>query len=257
MLISTQSTFYVNSLTHWLGEVPFDDKHTRARHHCSCYHWRGLPQLPSPIPHGLQERHQVVPIRPNRVVHLGLSERWTGKPPQGRAAIYCFIKSSECSLGLPRERGQKGTIDNATQETQGDPGKNFGRKIRIFLLLAGKAVRYLVPQLTLTDFGISVQEQSQERPLVLISGFIHDVSDFIEEHPGGPHLLIKMIGKDATTAFFGGVYDHSNAAHNVCCTLSLVNPWSHWLEGRVRCLSLRTKNCGTIMYVFQPAMVFH
>lgn len=24
-----------------------------------------------------------------------------------------------------------------------------------------------------------------------------------------------MIGKDATTAFFGGVYDHSNAAHNV------------------------------------------
>ena len=28
-------------------------------------------------------------------------------------------------------------------------------------------------------------------------------------------MLIKFIGKDATTAFFGGVYDHSNAAHNV------------------------------------------
>jgi len=41
------------------------------------------------------------------------------------------------------------------------------------------------------------------------------MSNFIDEHPGGPHLLIKMIGKDATTAFFGGVYDHSNAAHNV------------------------------------------
>lgn len=62
----------------------------------------------------------------------------------------------------------------------------------------------------------SVQEQSQKRPLILISGFIHDVSDFVSEHPGGAHLLIKMIGKDATTAFFGGVYDHSNAAHNVC-----------------------------------------
>jgi stearoyl-CoA desaturase (delta-9 desaturase) len=24
-----------------------------------------------------------------------------------------------------------------------------------------------------------------------------------------------MVGKDATTAFFGGVYDHSNAAHNL------------------------------------------
>ena len=70
--------------------------------------------------------------------------------------------------------------------------------------------------LYLFTFTLSlVQEQSQKRPLVLISGFIHDVGSFIDEHPGGPHLLIKMIGRDATTAFFGGVYDHSNAAHNV------------------------------------------
>lgn len=38
----------------------------------------------------------------------------------------------------------------------------------------------------------------------------------MDEHPGGRHLINKNIGKDATTAFFGGVYDHSNAAHNVC-----------------------------------------
>lgn len=72
----------------------------------------------------------------------------------------------------------------------------------------------------LTSF-LSDQEQAAKRPLVLISGFIHDVSKFIEEHPGGPHLVVKMIGKDATTAFFGGVYDHSNAAHNV----SLFSPF--------------------------------
>ena len=42
------------------------------------------------------------------------------------------------------------------------------------------------------------------------------MSSFINEHPGGAHLLTKSVGKDATTAFFGGVYDHSNAAHNVC-----------------------------------------
>ena len=61
----------------------------------------------------------------------------------------------------------------------------------------------------------AVQEQSATRPLVVIGGFIHDVSTFIDEHPGGRHLVVKNIGKDATTAFFGGVYDHSNAAHNV------------------------------------------
>lgn len=60
-----------------------------------------------------------------------------------------------------------------------------------------------------------VQEQAQTRPLVLVSGFIHDVTSFMDEHPGGKHLIKKNLGKDATTAFFGGVYDHSNAAHNV------------------------------------------
>ena len=86
--------------------------------------------------------------------------------------------------------------------------------------------------LYLFTFTLSlVQEQSQKRHLVLISGFIHDVGSFIDEHPGGPHLLIKMIGRDATTAFFGGVYDHSNAAHNVspcACIYSLylyTNPY--------------------------------
>lgn len=61
----------------------------------------------------------------------------------------------------------------------------------------------------------SFQKQAEARPLVAIAGFIHDLSDFMDEHPGGRHLLAKNLGKDATTAFFGGVYDHSNAAHNV------------------------------------------
>jgi stearoyl-CoA desaturase (delta-9 desaturase) len=61
----------------------------------------------------------------------------------------------------------------------------------------------------------SYQEQAANRPLVLIAAHIHDLSDFMDEHPGGRHLITKYIGKDATTAFFGGVYDHSNAAHNL------------------------------------------
>ena len=60
-----------------------------------------------------------------------------------------------------------------------------------------------------------VQEQAKTRSLIVFGGFIHDISPFLDEHPGGRHLLTKNIGKDATTAFFGGVYDHSNAAHNL------------------------------------------
>ena len=50
---------------------------------------------------------------------------------------------------------------------------------------------------------------------MIVSGFIHDVGEFVERHPGGEKLLLKKVGKDATAAFCGGVYDHSNAAHNV------------------------------------------
>jgi cytochrome b involved in lipid metabolism len=71
-------------------------------------------------------------------------------------------------------------------------------------------------------------EQAKTRPLICIAGFIHDISDFLDEHPGGRHLLTKNVGRDATTSFFGGVYDHSNAAHNVrhstgIMTMSLID----------------------------------
>lgn len=60
-----------------------------------------------------------------------------------------------------------------------------------------------------------VQAQSRSRPLIVISGFIHDMSDFLDQHPGGRRLLVQNIGKDATASFLGGVYDHSHAAQNV------------------------------------------
>jgi stearoyl-CoA desaturase (delta-9 desaturase) len=50
---------------------------------------------------------------------------------------------------------------------------------------------------------------------MVIGGFIHDVSTFINEHPGGAGLIRTRLGRDATTAFYGGVYDHSNGASNV------------------------------------------
>lgn len=61
----------------------------------------------------------------------------------------------------------------------------------------------------------SVEEHSKESALILISGFIVDVEEFMDNHPGGRSLLEAWIGKDGTAAFFGGVYDHSDAAQNV------------------------------------------
>ena len=68
-----------------------------------------------------------------------------------------------------------------------------------------------LPVISWDDF----QAEAKERSLIAIHGFIHDASSFAEDHPGGAHLIKRAIGTDATTAFFGGVYDHSNAAHNL------------------------------------------
>jgi stearoyl-CoA desaturase (delta-9 desaturase) len=46
-----------------------------------------------------------------------------------------------------------------------------------------------------------------------------DVQDFIVDHPGGKALIASAIGKDATALFNGGVYEHSNAAHNLLSTM--------------------------------------
>jgi len=61
----------------------------------------------------------------------------------------------------------------------------------------------------------SVQGESKTRSLILIAGFIHDISAFLDHHPGGKHYLLSNSGKEMTAAFFGGIYSHSNAAHNV------------------------------------------
>lgn len=52
------------------------------------------------------------------------------------------------------------------------------------------------------------------RAVVAVMGYVLDVSEFLQEHPGGRAVIKPFLGKDATAAFLGGVYKHSNAAQN-------------------------------------------
>ena len=66
---------------------------------------------------------------------------------------------------------------------------------------------------------MTVQEGAKTNNWICIEGVIHDVSSFIDDHPGGRSFLKTSVGKDMTTAFNGGVYDHSNAARNFMSNL--------------------------------------
>jgi stearoyl-CoA desaturase (Delta-9 desaturase) len=67
------------------------------------------------------------------------------------------------------------------------------------------------PQLTL-DID---QEESKTRILLLVAGFVHDVTAFAAEHPGGAAVLNSRSGRDVTPTFYGGAWTHSTAAQNV------------------------------------------
>jgi len=180
------STFCVNSLAHWLGESPFDDKHTPRDH---------LVTALVTIGEGYHNFHHQFPMDYRNAI------RWYQYDPTKWFIWVCQ------QIGLASHL--KVFPDNEVRKGQ--------------LTMQLKKLRETQEHLTWpsdsNDLVVisweSFREQAEKRPLIVIAGFIHDVSDFLDEHPGGRHFLVKNIGKDATTAFFGGIYDHSNAAHNL------------------------------------------
>lgn len=180
------STFCVNSLAHYLGETPFDDKHTPRDHFITAL---------VTIGEGYHNFHHQFPMDYRNAI------KWYQYDPTKWFIVACqWIGLATHLRSFPENEVKKGQLTmelkklRSTQDRLNWPSE-------------------------LTDLPVinweSFQEQSEKRPLVLISGYIHDVSSFMDEHPGGRNLLAKNIGKDATTAFFGGIYEHSNAAHNL------------------------------------------
>ena len=186
LLFVQHSTFCVNSLAHWLGEQPFDDKNTPRNHFITalCTVGEGYHNFHHQFPMDFRNAIKWYQYDPTKwfisaCYWLGLASHLKEFPSNE-------IKKGEYTMELKKLKSVGETLDWPIDSNE-------------------------LPVISWTSF----KELSKSRPLVLIHGFIHDVSSFIDEHPGGRHLLSKQIGKDATTAFFGGVYDHSNAAHNL------------------------------------------
>ena len=62
---------------------------------------------------------------------------------------------------------------------------------------------------------------SENRIFIVIQNIIHDITPFMDQHPGGLPLLKASHGKDATKAFYGGVYGHLTAAVNLLATMRI------------------------------------
>ncbi|KAH9928575.1 delta9-fatty acid desaturase [Amylocystis lapponica] len=180
------STFCINSVAHFLGEQPFDDKLTPRDHMLTAFLTAG---------EGYHNFHHQFPGDYRNAI------RWYQYDPTKWFIWMCQQVGLASQLKtFPENEVRKGQLTmelKRLRETQ--DGLQFALQPDGLPIVSWESFR----------------KQSEKRPLVVVAGFIHDVSSFVDEHPGGRHLLTKFIGKDATTAFFGGVYEHSNAGHNL------------------------------------------
>ncbi|KAF5371267.1 hypothetical protein D9758_004284 [Tetrapyrgos nigripes] len=193
------STFCVNSLAHWLGETPFDDKHTPKDHMITAFVTVG---------EGYHNFHHQFPTDYRNAI------KWYQYDPTKWFIYLCSLFRLASNLRtFPSNEIKKGILTMQMKKL---------REVQSGIEWPAEINRGGDEANEIWSWE-KFQSTSLTRPLILISGYIHDVSFFLNtnlpgggmDHPGGQHLINKFIGKDATTAFFGGVYEHSNAAHNL------------------------------------------
>jgi stearoyl-CoA desaturase (delta-9 desaturase) len=185
-----QSTFCVNSLAHWIGDQPFDDRRTPRDHVLTAFATLG---------EGYHNFHHEFPSDYRNAIRWYQYDPtklfiWTMKQV-GLASNLQTFSQNAIEQGLVQQKQKK--LDRWRARL------NWGVPIE------------QLPVIEFDDF----KDQSKGRDLVLISGIVHDVTDFVEKHPGGKALIKSAIGKDGTAVFNGGVYLHSNAAHNLLSTM--------------------------------------
>ncbi|KAI0009722.1 acyl-CoA desaturase 1 [Xylariaceae sp. FL0662B] len=186
-----QATFCVNSLAHWLGDQPFDDRNSPRDHVITALVTLG---------EGYHNFHHEFPSDYRNAI-----EWWQYDPTKW--TIWVWKK-----LGLAYD---------LKQFRQNEIEKGRLQQIQKKLDQKRATLDWGVPleQLPVLDWDDFVAQSKNGKALVGIAGVIHDVTDFIKDHPGGKALISSAIGKDATAVFNGGVYNHSNAAHNLLSTM--------------------------------------
>lgn len=188
-----QSTFCVNSLAHWLGDQPFDDRHSPRDHVITALLTLG---------EGYHNFHHEFPSDYRNAI-----EWWQYDPTKWAIWTWSRLGLAQNLKQFRQNEIEKGRVQQLQKKLDVKRSKlNWGTPIP------------QLPVMTWDEFQTE-SAKADGRALVAISGVVHDVAEFVEEHPGGRALISSAVGKDATANFNGGVYQHSNAAHNLISTM--------------------------------------
>ncbi|CAI7677388.1 unnamed protein product [Penicillium pancosmium] len=186
-----QATFCVNSLAHWLGDQPFDDRNSPRDHVITALVTLG---------EGYHNFHHEFPSDYRNAIQW-----WQYDPTKWSIWMWKQLGLASNLKQFRANEIEKGCVQQLQKKVD-------QRRARLDW---GTPLEQL-PVISWDDF---VSDAQSGKALIAIAGVIHDVTGFIKDHPGGRALISSGIGKDATSLFNGGVYNHSNAAHNLLSSM--------------------------------------
>ncbi|CAI7605708.1 unnamed protein product [Penicillium manginii] len=183
-------TYLVNSLAHWAGEQPFSKDNTSRDNWISSFLTMG---------EGYHNFHHTFPTDYRNGV------RWYDFDPS-KWVIWSF---AQLGLALDLNRISDCVIEKHRRQFLAEDGGTP--------TLESTDLSRPHPEIGWDDYVKMATKH--DRALIAIAGFVYDVSDFMDRHPGGEVLIQQAIGKDATTMFHGGVVGHSRAANEILLTM--------------------------------------
>ncbi|KAJ3128316.1 hypothetical protein HK098_004725 [Nowakowskiella sp. JEL0407] len=186
------ATFCVNSLAHFLGDHTFDDRLTPRDHFITALVTLG---------EGYHNFHHEFPSDYRNAILF-----WQYDPTKW---FIWFASLGGLTYNLkmfPENEIQKGRV--LMQQKKIDEVKKK--------LDWGVEMESL-PLISWPEFTKKVKDEGEQ--WIVIDGIAHNVSKFMDDHPGGKGFLRAAIGRDVTKSFNGGIYFHSNAARNLMSSM--------------------------------------
>jgi len=180
------NTFMVNSLAHFWGLAPFADEHTPRDSIITALltFGEGYHNFHHEFPHDYRNAIKFYQYDPTKWVITALS--YIGQTYDLKVFPEHIVKKGQLQMKEKELEQMRDKIDWGTPLAK-------------------------LPVISRSCFDAVCAEGFK---LIIINDVVHDVTDFILEHPGGAKIMEPFSGKDATKAFSGGVYYHSNAARN-------------------------------------------
>jgi len=187
------ATFFINSLAHTWGTATYSDRHSpRDSYIVSLFTFgEGYHNFHHEFPYDYRNGLEWFHYDPGKWLIRGLN----------------YIGLTYNLKRFPSDLFHKGQIQMKQKELDRQKSQwNWGSHPDA------------LPTLTNKQYKARVSEGSS---LMIVDGIVHDVTHFLDKHPGGRSILAKFIGLDATRAFNGKVYNHSDAARNLLSTLRM------------------------------------